>query len=371
MIYSGAGETDSGSAYPMWGTFPVDSNRINIPGSAGAITALQWTNNRVLQFRENAMYLINVEDVLSPRVEGVHQGMGVKGQWAVTETAFGVAWANENGVYAYNSQEKKVRSLTIGRLDAKDFSFNSTSKVGYDDRGKMLIITNFSQAGNAGYHLAYSFITDAWCSWSGNKAHAAFVKSNFAIDHDGYLTGALRDGTDLDVRKWSVTPGATATVEYITKDIDMGKPSLDKRFYTLYISFTGGASQSSMFVYYRVNGMEGDDLVNGWTKLGTVYDVTNPYGANQGNAWGTSADGSTTLAGEAFIPSSVDDLDSTDTGDVQKLAKINLRHLGNSTSSPDDYFKFARSIQFRITGTAAVSFEINDISLVFKEKRIK
>ena len=60
-----------------------------------------------------------------------------------------------------------------------------------------------------------------------------------------------------------------------------------------------------------------------------------------------------------------------DTGDVQKLAKINLRHLGNSTSSPDDYFKFARSIQFRITGTAAVSFEINDISLVFKEKRIK
>jgi hypothetical protein len=126
-----------------------------------------------------------------------------------------------------------------------------------------------------------------------------------------------------------------------------------------------------MFVYFRVNGMEGTDLTNGWTKLGTVLDYTNPYGVNQGNAWGTSADGSTTLYGEAFIPSSVDDLDSTDTGDVQKLAKINLRHLGDSVALPDDYLKFARSIQFRITGTAATTFEINDISLLYKEKRLK
>ena len=35
-----------------------------------------------------------------------------------------------------------------------------------------------------------------------------------------------------------------------------------------------------------------------------------------------------------------------------------------------DYLKFARSIQFRIAGTAATTFEINDISLVFKDKRI-
>ena len=72
----------------------------------------------------------------------------------------------------------------------------------------------------------------------------------------------------------------------------------------------------------------------------------------------------------------------------QKLAKINLRHLvassGNlddtiigvtgdaeRTALPKDYLKFARSIQFRIKGTAATTFEINDISLVYKDKRIK
>jgi len=375
MLYSGAGETDAGSAYPMWGTFPIDSNRIDIPGAAGEITALKWTSNRVLQFRKNAVYIINVEDVLAPSVEGVYQGMGVYGQYAVTETPFGCAWVNDNGAYAYNSEEGKVRSLTIGRLDTEDWQSGganlSKTKMGYDDRAKMLIVTNTSNSGADGYHYAYSFVTDAWCTWNANKAQAANVKTNFAIDHDGYLTGAVEDSTALDVYKWGAIPSAEQTVDYITKDIDFGKPSLDKRFYTLYISFTGGANQASMFVYFRVNGMEGTDLSNGWTKLGTIQDYTNPYGVNQGSSWAASADGSTTLTGDAFIPATVDDLDSIDTGDVQKLAKINLRHLSDSVTLPNDYLKFARSIQLRFTGTAATTFEINDISLVYKEKRLK
>ena len=74
-------------------------------------------------------------------------------------------------------------------------------------------------------------------------------------------------------------------------------------------------------------------------------------------------------------------LNSISTGEVQKLAKINLRNLGatdtvditdTSTSTfPADYLKFARSIQFRFNGTADENFEINDISLVYKEKRLK
>jgi len=370
MLYSGAGETSSGSVYPMWGVFPVDSNRIDIPGTAGEITALHWTANRVLQFRENALYIINVEDVLSPIVEGVYQGMGVAGQYAVTATPFGCAWVNENGAYAYNAEEKKVRSLTMGRLDAEDFGANVNSKIGYDDRAKMLIIANYGLAATDNYHYAYSFVTDAWCTWNYN-ANSDTPKTNFAIDQDGYLTGGTASTTNLRVRKWMAQAQTAQTVDYITKDIDFGKPNLDKRFYTLYISFTGGANQDSMFVYYRINGMEGTDLANGWTQFGTVFDFTNPYLTNQGGAWGTSADGSTALGGDAFVPGSVDDLDSLDTDDVQKLAKINLRHLGTSTSTSDDIFKFARSIQFRIKGTAATTFEINDISLVYKEKRLK
>ena len=116
--------------------------------------------------------------------------------------------------------------------------------------------------------------------------------------------------------------------------------------------------------------MEGTDLTNGWIQLQTIQDYTNPYGSNTGASWATTG---TPITGDPVVPTAVDDLDSTDVGDVQKLAKINLRHLGSGTDAtiPADYLKFARSIQFRIKGTAATTFEINDISLVFKEKRIK
>ena len=367
MLYSGAGETDSGSAYPMWGTFPVDSNRIDIPGAAGEITALKWINNRVLQFRQNALYVVNVENVLAPIVEGVYQGMGVHGQYAVTETSFGCAWVNDTGCYAYNAEQGKARSLTIGRLDTEDWQSGSphaNTKIGYDDRAKMLIVTNHTNAGSNGYHFAYSFVTDSWCSWNGNKSQAALVKTNFAIDHDGYLTGGIDDGTAFDIYKWSASATTTATIDYVTKDIDFGKPNLDKRFYTLYISYIGGTS-NSISIYFRVNGREGKNLTDNWLQLGTVDDYTDPYGDSTGTVWATSGSPTT---GDPYVPTSGDGLDSTDTGE-QKLAKINLRSLSGSV--PADYLKFARSIQLRFTGTAATTFEINDISLVFKEKRLK
>ena len=196
-----------------------------------------------------------------------------------------------------------------------------------------------------------------------------------------------------------------------------------------------------MYVYFRVNGLAGDNLSYGWTQLSTIQDYTNPYGHNAGAAWATDvstisdldvASGTATVttsanhgfsvgdavyidasnnsydesvviltvagatlftystsesditnltgtayprSGNTIIPSTVDNLNSLDVGgsatsyDIQKLAKINLRNL--SGILPADYLKFARSIQFRIKGTAATTFEINDISLVFKEKRLK
>ena len=374
MLYSGAGETDSGSAYPMWGTFPVDSNRIDIPGAAGGITALKWINNKVLQFRTNSMYLIDVKDVLSPSIDGVYQGMGVSGQYAVTETPFGVAWVNGSGAYAYNTRDDSVKSLTIGRLDDEDFGADDDTKIGYDDRSKLLIIGNYTkaQAGVNGYHYAYSFVTDSWCTWDTNKADVP--QSNFAIDHDGYLTGYLSDY----IKRWNSIATTHVAVEYITKDIDFGKPNLDKRLYTLYISYTGGADQSGMNVYFRVNGKEGSDLSSGWYQLETIQDYTDPYFTTESSAWNDSAGAPVT--GDPTVNLDTG-LNSTSTGEVQKLAKINLRNLGTTdtvddtdtsvATFPKDYLKFARSIQFKIAGTASEAFEINDISLVYKEKRIK
>ena len=432
MLYSGAGETNAGSNYPMWGTFPVDSNRITIPGAAGEITAILTVDEFLLQFRRNALYVINVSNPESPNITHTYQGMGVYGQWAVTRTSFGAAWANDTGVYSYNGQAKKALSLTIGRLDTEDINIDENTKIGYDDRAKSLIVANYSQRANAStYAYAYSFVTDAWCTWSQNRGSYTPI-SNFTIDHSGYLVGASRSGTDLILYKWSAESQSTVTIDYITKDIDLSKPNLDKRFYTIYISYTGGTS-NSISVYFRVNGIENRNLTDNWLQLSSIDDYTDPYRNATNSSWlvpvisdltviaGTATvttdeghsmavgdivyidannndydetyatitevpsafqfkyevaksnvSGLTgtfhSLTGDAKVPSSSTRLDSINTSE-QKLAKINLRQLSGSVSR--DYFKFARSIQLRFNGTSASTFEVNDISIVFKEKRLK
>jgi hypothetical protein len=235
----------------------------------------------------------------------------------------------------------------------------------------MLIITNTSQAGTDGYHYAYSFVTDAWCSWNGNKAQAAYVKTNFAIDHDGYLTGGVDDGTALDIYRWSASATTDVSVDYITKDIDFGKPMLDKRMYTLYVSYTGGAN-NAVKVYFRPNGKDGAFLGADtiWYELKTLQDYTNPYGS-------TGGDDNISISTSASLNSAVE----PNAINNQRLAKINLRSFATDTTNialnssshglPPDYFRWIRSIQLRFKGTAADTFEINDISLVYKEKRLK
>ena len=366
MLYCGAGETSGGPIYPMYGVFPVDSNRIDVPGGGGEITALVWYSDRVLQFRETVLYVVNVQDPVNPVVEGRFQGMGVSGQYAVTRTPNGVALVNSSGVYEYNGDDAIMRSLTAGTLDASDFNADSTSKIGYDDRTKMLVVGNYSQKSNE-YHYAYSYATDSWCTWNANAATYS-TASNFDIDHDGYLTGAVDSSTTLKIYKWSDPPTTTPSVEYITKDIDFDSANLDKRLFTLYISFTGGTS-NAITVSFRANGAEGSDRSSNWITIGTIQDYTDPYGTNTGSAWATSGSPTT---GDPVVPTT-STLASTFSTTQQKLAKVNFRDMANATSStlPKDYFKFVRSIQLRFSGTASTTFEINDISLVYKEKRLK
>ena len=366
MLYCGSGEVTGGAIYPAHGIFPVDSNRIDMPNEGGEITALMWYSDRILQFRENILYVINVQIVTEPVIEGRYQGMGVSGQWAVSESPNGVAFVNNSGVYEYNGDDFIVRSLTSGRIPSNDFNSDSTSKIGYDDKSKLLIVGNYNQRAS-NYHYAYSYITDSWCTWNANASSYSTI-TNFAIDHDGTLTGAIDSSTTLNIYKWSETPTTTPSIEYITKDIDFENPSADKRLLTFYTSYIGGTN-NSISISMRVNGKEGNNLTNNWISIGTIDDFTDPYGDSSGSAWSTTG---TSTSGDPYIPSSGDGLDSSSTTE-QKLAKISFRDLSSiiSDTYPKNYLKFARSIQFKFSGTAAITFEINDISIVYKAKRLK
>ena len=136
------------------------------------------------------------------------------------------------------------------------------------------------------------------------------TRTNFINDWDGNLTSIY---TSNDVQKWSDASVKSTNFSLITKDIDFGQPSQRKKIYKVYVTYTGGTSQN-INVTYRTNGGNGS-----WLEF----------------------DG---------------DLDSTTVAQVEAELK------------PNASINNIKSLQLKFDGTSAATFEINDISIVYRLK---
>tara|TARA_R100000781_G_scaffold112919_1_gene80621 strand:- start:2064 stop:4538 length:2475 start_codon:yes stop_codon:yes gene_type:complete len=89
------------------------------------ITALAVFNDRLIQFKNDTVYIINVSED-SEFLESTYKGLGVWSQAAVCTSDYGIFWVNENGCYYYDSQkisnvlefEGKSRYSTAGWASA-------------------------------------------------------------------------------------------------------------------------------------------------------------------------------------------------------------------------------------------------------------
>jgi len=118
------------------------------------ITALAAHGDRILQFKNSALYIINVSKELE-FLEDEQQGAGVEFQGAVTTTPFGVVWVNTNGCYLYDGD--KVTQLQLGKISPDDWGDNITIRatIGYDTEVQQVIVLWDSNA------TANAFVFDA------------------------------------------------------------------------------------------------------------------------------------------------------------------------------------------------------------------
>ena len=137
--------------------------------------------------------------------------------------------------------------------------------------------------------------------------------------------------------KWTKAASTSANLSILTKDFDFDAPGVKKRIYKVYLSFKGDAS--NVQVQYGVNGA---------TPTSNFYPIT------------SATDGSSTGSGATAkcIPYNA----STDdwlTAELKPGASINN----------------INSFQLKISGNGsdavAANFEINDISIVYRLKRVK
>jgi hypothetical protein len=339
MMYSMPGKS---------GVFP-QYNMFDSPSSDGTpIIALASFQDTILQFKDNAMYVINIANPGQFYAEASFRDCGVANPCQVFTTSFGVIFANKFGCFIYDGQ--KVISLTNGKFDIGDWAISEASSigidaadnssgsssvpsVGYDPRGQnIIVLKDIGHESNKTEAWVYNMVTQSWTKGDPFIDNADNdVTSNFQISPNGYLSMIHYDASNPPEAPYTYNPDLvnspdTQTITYVTKDIDFGFPNNKKKIQKIFVTYAGNAN--SLTATYIENG---HPTVNG--------AMTNAE----------SSDATFVDAGE---------ISSNNTYSFHNRAIFTL------DSHPASLY----SIQLKFTGSVEDEFEINDITIQYRLK---
>ena len=316
--------------------FPSAGREIDVAINDGDdIIHLNTYADRILQFKRNTMYLINATKS-TEFLEDTFVGMGITHPGAASKTDFGVAWANENGCYLYDGQ--KVTNLTEGSIKPSEWADHimPNSQTFYLPNKRKLFVTGswVNDSGNSYRDLyEYCLTTQGWTRHQQKLNFATY--SNFILDNN--VVKVLDSSGNL--LQWDDSESSTANLLIKTKDIDFGNPGTLKRIYKVILTWKSpndavdAAADSNVTITYGTNGE-------------SAQTKNLEYGANVGS------------------PPPMGDL-GTPTG-----TDWNVTTLKPNVSSEANSI---RSIQLKIAanGTVPKNFQINDMTIVYRERTLR
>ena len=317
-------------------TFPSKMGLVDVAIRDGeSIVKLEAFADRILQFKQKSLYVINVSENLD-FLEDVYRNKGCAFDYHTTKTDYGIAWFNSFGVYFFDgkqvlnllekdgirliSESDWEAFITDGEDGSADDADMSSAHIGYIPKKRQLLIKNENTD-----VFIYDFVLRAWMKGS-SKIPVTTNMTNFVLDGNQDLLYLTKN--DSDRATWNPEVASSAAFVYRTKDIDFGQPSVRKKIYKVYITYkTGGTT--NVQVKYDVDG-------------GTSFNKTFQDGTNF----------------------TTNELDNAGSGAwTQAILKP------STSSDANSIYSFA--LKFTTDGTVPATFEINDISIVYRMKSIR
>ena len=293
-----------------------------------SITAMTAYADRLLQFREKAVYLINISKELE-MLEDVRYGAGVKNSGAVTKCPFGIIWANKSGCFLYDGSE--IKQLSMGKIRDSEWEANIDADdvlVGYDPETRQIIV--IWDGANSGSGDAYIFTLDtgAWHQVS-DIATQNDTFSNMVLTNDQQLViaGGPDEGEFLVMKDRA----GTSTLTMQTGQLSLGNPGSKKNLTNVKVRYKYGGSDLAVSI---VTNDDSDD-----TGITTTALTVN------------------TDSGEDTDYLSEDDVDLIHTREYNTLGIAALQN---------QYW-----FQIKIAGTAHQSFELDEIVLTYRELGVR
>ncbi len=176
-------------------TWP-QSNYVDVGINDGEdYTALQIYADRLLAFKYNMLYIINVAKGADTAwfLESQHSSLGVKIPAATFATDYGIIWVNENGCYLYNGQDlvnllERNNRRIVSRSDWETF-VTANAIIGFDPKRRQIVVLGDCSTAT-GLVYIYDLATGTWSKGNRFKqANGSFT--NFAIYDNNLIIGSL------------------------------------------------------------------------------------------------------------------------------------------------------------------------------------
>ena len=232
-------------------TFP-SKRKVDVAIRDGeSIVTLMEFADRVLQFKESTLFIINVSGD-SEFLEDVHHFKGVKHPGSVCKTAFGIFWVNEFGAYLYDGRNITDLTEPKGMRKIKQTTWatfiTGNSTVCYVPKRKQVIVV--SDADAAGQHeiYVYNFTTQGWVRGV-NRIGSGDI-TNMVIDWNG--DPCWSNGSDL--KSWDLNTGKSLKTALTTRDIDFGEPGVTKKVTKVLLTYKTGIGDAFTQTGNTTNG---------------------------------------------------------------------------------------------------------------------
>ena len=323
-------------------TFPSDMGVVDVAIRDGeSIVKLEAFADRILQFKQKSLYIINVAENID-FLEDVYRNKGCEFDYHVTKTDYGITWFNKFGVYLFNGKSvvnllerdniKLINEsdweafITDGEDGSADDTDMSSAHIAYIPKRRQILIKNENTD-----ILIYDLLLRAWTKGIGKITISDSKMTNFALDSDQdlfYITN-----NDSTIATFNPNSKTSNNFVYTTKDIDFGQPSVRKKIYKVYITYKSSGT-TNVLVKYDTNGH-------------TDYNLL-------------FADGTNFTSNELVY----------DSGNANKWITAELKP--NTSSEANNVNSFALQIISKDDGSnVPSSFEINDITIVYRIKNVK
>lgn len=273
--------------------FPA-SEMVELANNDGEeITHLAYFMGKLLQFKQNTLYVINITGA-AEALESTHKHLGITHPSQVCTTASGVAWVCEKGIMLYNGQS--ITNLIDGKISTSVwnafFDLDNIPSIAYDANDAKAIISRGSDEDVDKDIYIFDLKLKAFI-YKKDGLNVSYIPdsylSNMITDFNGNIVvyNSIKTGSNTHISaagskmyKWDKTPQPSSYFNVVTKDIDFEEPSVKKKVYKLYITYKCTTADTNVIVQYAVNGSKdwkqfgvgrSEDMATGYTTNSVTY----------------------------------------------------------------------------------------------------